>query len=59
MTMPPQKKILTLKGVIDGDPYTGHVYMRRDEDGRNVEIEEVISSNFHDGAKVEIVITEV
>ncbi len=53
------KKQMVIRGRIEGDPYTGHLFIQREPDGKSIELEEFVESNFHDRTVVEIVVTEV
>ena len=50
-------KRVVLKGRLDCDPH--HLYVVRDADNREVELDDWIEANFKDGSVVEIVVSEV
>ena len=50
-------KTMTIKGRLDCDPH--HLYVVRDADNREVELDDWIEANFKDGSVVEIVVSEV
>ena len=55
--MIPMPKTMTIKGRLDCDPH--HLYVVRDADNREVELDDWIEANFKDGSVVEIVVSEV
>jgi hypothetical protein len=58
MTMPAAKKRMSLKGRLDCDPATGHVYLIRESDSRSVEIEDWLETNFRDRTLIELDVSE-